>query len=153
MKGSGMNLEELASRLAGAVEGSRELDAKLAAAAMAGGTAYYVTDGDRPQDAAAGEWLVVRRTEDGQVVTHRPPRYTSSLDAAVSLVPKTMGWELTFKRRDHVYAAGIAPRRTPETGRYETHAGQAKTAPLALCSAALRARHATEPQPGEKQVS
>jgi hypothetical protein len=134
-----MTSAELEARLEGAVEGSRELDAKLGAMTMAGAAAYYVTDGDRPQDASAGEWMIVRRSDDGQVITHRPPPYTTSLDAAITLVPKTMGWELSFRRRDRGFAAGIGSRRAEESGRYEAFVGRAKTAPLALCAAALRA--------------
>ena len=138
-----MNREDVIKRLESAIEGSRELDANIAALAWPGAGAFYVTDGDRPQEVGAGEWLVLRRTAEGRVTKHRPAEYTTSTDAALLLVPKTMGWEMTFLRREHVHMVGIDLRRNPDNNRYERFKGQAKTAPLAICSAALRA--AAEP--------
>lgn len=137
-----MNREEVIKRLEGAIEGSRELDANIAALAWPGAGAYYVSDGDHPQEVGAGEWLVLRRTAEGRVTKHRPAEYTTSTDAALLLVPKTMGWEMTFLRREHLHTVGIDLRRNPENGRYEKYKGQAKTAALAICSAALRAAEA-----------
>lgn len=138
-----MNREEVIKRLEGAIEGSRELDANIAALAWPGASAFYVSDGDRPHEVGSGEWLVLRRTAEGRVTTYRPAEYTTSTDAALKLVPKTMGWEMTFRRREHLHVVGIDFRRNPENGRYERFTGHAKTAALAICSAALRA--AAEP--------
>ncbi len=137
-----MTRDELIVKMGNAIEGGRELDANIAASIAPGTGAYYVADGDRPIDADAGEWLLLKRTEEGQVVTNRPHHYTTSLDAAVSLVPLGLGWEVTFRREDHVYVAGVAADRNPATGRYDRYEMQARTAPLALSGAALRARGA-----------
>jgi len=134
-----MNRDEVVKRLESAIEGSRELDANIAALAWSNAGAFYVTDGDRPSEVGVGEWLVVRRIGEGRVARHRPAEYTTSVDAALSLVPKGMGWEVTFRRREHVHFAGMDVQRNPDTGRYDKFTGQAKTAALAICSAALRA--------------
>lgn len=136
-----MNRDEVIKRLEAAIEGCRELDAKIAALAWSGAGAYHVSDGDRPSEIGTGEWLVLRRTGD-RVITHRPADYTTSIDAALLLIPKGMGWEMTFQRREHLHVAGIGTRRNLETGRYEEFIGQAKTAALAICGAALRASEA-----------
>src|SRR5579864_8425494 len=110
-RGAEMNREDVIKRLESAIEGSRELDANIAALAWPGAGAFYVTDGDRPQEVGAGEWLVLRRTAEGRVTKHRPADYTTSTDAALLLVPKMMGWEMTFLRREHLHMVGMDLRR------------------------------------------
>ena len=134
-----MTRDEVIKRLEAAIEGSRELDANIAALAWPGANAYYVTDGDRPTEIGNGEWLVLRRTGEGRVVKHRPPEYSTSTDAALLLVPKTMGWEITFQRREHLHVVGIDVTRNTVNGRYEKYIGRSKTTPLAVCAAALKA--------------
>lgn len=63
------------------------------------------------------------------------PRYTESLDAALSLVPEGMGWQIVCPNPPH--AAGIIHLNDAEDGTVEIGAA---TAPLALCIVCLRAR-------------
>jgi len=57
------------------------------------------------------------------------PRYTTSIDAAVTLVPEGMAW-----------TAGCEPDFTPFARLWEHDLVWASTPALALCAAALRAR-------------
>lgn len=78
------------------------------------------------------------------------PRYTSSLDAALTLVPE--GWRFTLSTDDH----GGFPERAahavvmsklwadPQAGDGQVFEGHAATPALALCPAALRAREQQE---------
>ena len=134
-----MTRDELVKRLEAAIVGSRELDAHIAAQAWPNAHAAYLNDDDRPLELDPGEWVVLRRTSESLVTKHRPPLYSTSVDAALLLVPKGQGWELTFRRREHLHAAGLGDIRNPANGRYENSLGLAKTAALALCAAALRA--------------
>jgi hypothetical protein len=71
--------------------------------------------------------------------TTRPPAYTTSLDAAVTLVRKRWGHVL----RD---IPGIMPTATVVSGFLgDSIDATARTLPLALCAAALRARAAESP--------
>lgn len=63
------------------------------------------------------------------------PRFSSSLDAAVSLVPS--------EHKDHWGVAQAGPDCVAHVGNQENE-GPAKTPALALCAAALRARAAME---------
>jgi hypothetical protein len=133
------DLLSLISRLEAAKEGARELDAKIeisrrrflfGAAAVAGMSIQpggWIVGGDSPNPIKA-------------------PAYTSSVDAALSLVPE--GW--SFYRLDQ-YSNGPDPiwgwgaqlrcHANPEVGLAigETRASM----PLALCIASLRARATT----------
>ena len=127
-------MDELLKRLEDAGCGSRELDAEIA---MAFGVEYR-TRRTRSGVNKGREWLV--DSYGGiQEWSHHPPAYTTSLDAALTLVPERwttasdasapecgIDWEL-FEPRRVIDGA----RRIKGTG--TTHA-------LALCIAALRAR-------------
>jgi hypothetical protein len=64
----------------------------------------------------------------------KPARYTTSLDAAVTLVPEGMEWTITHKNRD-------LDRPSVFVGRsLDWSSEDASTPALALCAAALRAR-------------
>ena len=110
-------MKELIERIEGAEGPSRELDAEIA-----------LTQGwsELPGDNWCGP--------EGQIAV---PRYTASLDAAMSLVPEGMQWRVD----SHHNIAGVFEYPTdPETGPYcVEHEGEGLTPALALCAAALRA--------------
>lgn len=66
-----------------------------------------------------------------------PPRYSDSLDAALSLVPEGASFNLARELRGRAWAAVYVPGVT-------TNALSACTPALALCAAALRARLAMQ---------
>jgi hypothetical protein len=74
----------------------------------------------------------------------RIPRYTASLDAAMTLVPNGMGWSVNR------YASGTWARAGvyEDNGRDPGYYCDAATPALALCAAALRARATKETHDG-----
>lgn len=132
------SLEELAVRVAAASGADRELDALIASAAWP-----YRGRGEviRPAPSGGGRCVSYYRT--GNHGTWKSPRYTGTLDAALSLVPEGPNGSNVYPR--------IA-RVTPD--KWEAHLGfgnravghtaRAATAALALCAAALRARSALD---------
>ena len=133
-------LPDLIARLEAAKEGSRELDACVCEA-----TLNVPMDGDSPclwgpaPGAFAGDVMEME-------ALGRVQPYTTSIDAALGLVPEGWAWQ--------VGAPSRAPRATPviraavfsdRTGTGMVLPGEfceakAHTAPIALCIAALRAR-------------
>lgn len=63
----------------------------------------------------------------------KPPSYTASIDAALTLVPKGSTWDLTF---DDYLIACVGNGHN--TGKHDT------TPAIALCIAALKARKAAQ---------
>jgi hypothetical protein len=61
------------------------------------------------------------------------PRYTSSIDAAMTLVPKGWSWSVGFDEHGNRAIIGAF-------GNMETIASKAANPALAICAAALRAR-------------
>jgi hypothetical protein len=150
------DLFDLISRLESATEGSRELDCAIALA-----TGY---DHEEPADrflpastfSKRMPILIKARPEIvGQMAdVYQVPRYTTSLDAAVKLIPGGYSWNLTCHPEDapadspaplalaDVYRLG--PVYAPKPGYIDrdvidTHGGWSSSAPLALCIASLRA--------------
>lgn len=110
---------DLIARLEAAKEGSRELDAAIDIYVTGGSSAdlaYVLEDVDR---------------------TLRPKHYTTSLDAALTLVPKGYFGEIDFGFLVDKQAAWV--RKNNDTPRV---IGYGKTPALALCIAALKAREA-----------
>lgn len=110
--------DDLIARLEAATEGSRELD----------GAIYETVTGVRITGPRDKEWLVV-------------PFYTTSLDAALTLVPEGLCWGLNTHPEDEIFNPGGAQAFVSdmlEDGIY-AHA-DAATPALALCIAALKAR-------------
>lgn len=107
-------MDELIAKLEAAKEGSRELDAEIFEA-WSGKSAYH--------DARGFSGATVRKMIQGL------PAYTTSIDAALTLVPDGLFYELRSQYR----TACIRKR-----GRV-TDSAKAATIPLALCIAALRA--------------
>jgi hypothetical protein len=129
-------MKDLIAKLEAATEGSRELDLEILTRVM--GYRDIHGDGtmfDRGND---GYWSL-----HGDEKNPPLPSPTTSLDAALTLVPE--GWvaHLSFYS-DHADCELVKPTgRFLISGDTEVWANNAKTGPLALCIAALRARSAT----------
>jgi hypothetical protein len=78
------------------------------------------------------EWL---EDSHGGVETwvNNAPRYTSSIDAAMTLMPKGWSWSVGFDEHGNRAIVGAF-------GNMETIASKAANPALAICAAALRAR-------------
>ena len=103
------DLLALASGLEAAGDGSRELDIKIALVA-------------EPYPRRVGLWLSL----EAGVPAHCA--FTRSIDAALTLAPKAMPWQLSTRGGPEARVGGCE--------------GRARTAALALAAAALRARAA-----------
>jgi len=112
-------LEELAARAESSAGADRELDA-----------AIFDATNERAHE------------RNGRDLLPWAHCYTSSLDAAMTLVPE--GWRLVRLGETPVDDAGpweaLIAQREAAFGRARTSAVQAKTAPLAIVAASLRAR-------------
>lgn len=118
-----MNHDELIAALEAADEGSRELDDAIADAIW----------GQRQPITRPGGHMRMCWQRDTAFPCSISPYFTTSLDAAVTLVPD--GWEW------HVSASGKVVVRIDESGLDEHYIqANARTPALALCIAALRAR-------------
>lgn len=123
-------MKELIERLEKATEGSRELDCEIA-----------FLDGWRCKTIDTiglcwkkGDWSWTQ--EDYE----HPPCYTTSLDAALSLVPRGHMWALVCTKVVGIEAPHIAVVRPGDTDEDSRPTYKAPTPALALCIAALKAR-------------
>lgn len=141
------NFLELARRVEKATGRDRELDEAIMAA-------LFVRDqrhiGCR-EEQEDGSWAPVKDSvwvdpETDRWVGTAAREFTSSIDAAVTLVPKGYHWDVG---NDNI--AIIRDRRSSFEARVE-HCAIAATPALALCAAALRTRHST-PVSNEGQKS
>ncbi len=124
-------MKELISRLKQVTEGSRELDREIFDIA---GT--YVLE-KRGRDRK--EWLYKIGGKDWERIdSYRFPRYTTSIDAALTLVPEGWFWIADNNPMTGGYARLNAVPDIGET--MKEVAGDARTPALALCIAALKAR-------------
>ncbi len=126
-------MEELIATLERAEEGSRELDAEIEALLTGWVPAHLCSDNTRRSYGVGG----LHRLDDGSnlmvVDFKHAPHYTTSSDAALTLVPEGFDWDICFRgggnRRSYFATVGVYksgdPRPTPA---------------LALCIAALKAR-------------
>ena len=130
--------DDLIARLERATEGSRELDAEIAVAVRS-----LDTEGDKSLPKWAGKnYPIWRARPDGRVecvhtdgtgsLNWSPLHYTTSIDAALSLVPEGHDW-IVADVNGHVGGTPYAC-----VGSKKPHF--AETPALALCIAALRAR-------------
>ena len=143
--------DDLIARLERATEGSRELDAEIAVAVRS-----LDTEGDKSLPKWAGKnYPIWRARPDGRVecvhtdgtgsLNWSPLHYTTSIDAALSLVPepKKLAWGVGTMKRDGdpkiTYAANCRRFGRIDAGQPLFDA-EAATPALALCIAALRAR-------------
>ena len=129
----------LAERCEQAAGPDRELDAEIEAL-LTGRVTHPRAPGYtlKAQDV---EWKLARLADSGFISSARRPAppYTASLDAAVTLVPE--GWRYDLTNGDLVSKEKPAARLTPDFAG-PCFDGYARTVPLALCVAALRARAA-----------
>ena len=117
-------MDDLIARLEAATEGSRELDAQIFFALQ---PEYHGTAVSKP---AYGVFLRGYGS-DGDL-----PHYTTSIDAAVTLIEGGNLWHVCKRERSPCYLAAVL----------QPHEGfsKASTPALALCIAALKARQTDE---------
>lgn len=117
-------MADLIARLEAATGADRELDAEIAL------EAGWIQVGE------AGTWAL-----PGEPDIYAPscPRFTASVDAALTLVPEGWLWRLGFNGTEHCFTAHppMAMLKTPEWNYVED---KHKIDALAICLAALRAR-------------
>jgi hypothetical protein len=147
-----MTMKELAERCEQATGPDRELD-MLIDCALKGVIPIYPTEGHPMTPGrggrieAAGTFELLGWIDPGEVQRNfspyggedRYPRYTASLDAAMSLVPEGRG--LIYKRHGIKNVWRVQIHSGDETTFIE---GDAATPALALCAAALKARASQE---------
>jgi hypothetical protein len=131
-----MDRTDLIKRLEEAREGSRELDLDIALAIdlkASGGQPRW----DSVRDGVAQDGRG-RFTSDALGYVSQIPRYTRSVDAALTLVPEGHAWSVQFSASTRGEAWLYPPDNIEDRQFYAA----AATAPLALCAAALKAREA-----------
>ena len=128
------DLTALLARLEAHPEGGRELDGDIA-------TAINLM---LSSDYSYADWRAycARNPSLGNHLYDDVPRYTTSTDAAVTLVPADHEWSLTSWSNGDMISG--KPRARVFTGRFDFKWCRAATPALALCVAALRARQAVE---------
>lgn len=131
-------MDDLIARLEQAVEGSRELDLDIAHAVNYLG-AYVAAKTARWSTMADEIELYDGQTKTGILDPVRfVPHYTTSLDAALTLVPACPTNEITGKADYQLECTNGGMTISARIG--ETEYSFAETLPLALCIAALKAR-------------
>lgn len=141
-------MQDLIDKLESATEGSRELDAHLSAALLGNGAYAAVSEFN-------GAWCVYRgedRSGRARVVSSNRGdvpdvrlHYTTSLDAALTLVPEGDGWLISDKPFAEIFRplrvlAGRPTALADRVGVFGDKEIRKSTPALALCIAALRAR-------------
>lgn len=133
-------MAELIERLEKAKEGSRGLDAAIHALIAKRGNAFYRWSG-----------LQAKTDRDlwPEYCAQRAPEYTTSIDAALSLVPEGFAIEKLGLWPGHGASVTVLGTHKGSDGQF-WHVGDdgrwsatASTAPLALCIAALKAKEST----------
>ncbi len=120
---------DLIARLEGATESSRELDAFIC---------WMVNP--HPQGSAGPDWWLLPQGTQQHVPTISP-HYTTSLDAALTLVPpECSSWELDWNGHSGALHGKACCATIYLTGSSTQYNGDAPTPALALCIAALKAR-------------
>ena len=115
------SLEQLAQRVEALTGPCRETDALVEA------SLGIVPDGSVR---CKGGWII-----DGSAVAS--PKYTASLDAAMTLVPEGWSWDISTRPDS---SGGVVYLHSPDRTKWRDTGGFAATPELALCAAALRAR-------------
>ena len=131
------NLQELITKLEKATEPDRELDAIIAIASGIKHRSRHTTSGINK----GREWLVDSHA-GVETWKHHPPAYTSSLDAALTLVPEGAVWSVQtdyeLPGRAHInHLIPIADERLRPPSNFNVDGA---TPAIALCIAALKAR-------------
>ena len=139
-------LLELADRCE-AEEPSRELDCRIWAATN--DRAFRVHEGEMQVKDVTG-WFTVGWIDGKHSYTHEcsfVTKATTSLDAAVTLVPERLSWEVRRSGFGNPSQADIGdPMQSPPNSMARVSINRGVPAALALCAAALRARAASEGQ-------
>ena len=131
----GLVLSELFALLETAKEGSRELDGWVCVA-----TLDVALAGDTPCLWGPAPAVGIGNTAEIEALGRVQP-YTTSLDAALGLVPRGWDWQIgTLSSPRRAMRAAVFHDRTGMVLSNEYCEGRAQTAPIALCIAALRAR-------------
>ena len=112
------NLRSLIERLEAATEGSRELD-------------YAIAE------------TIGRETVRAMQGTFAPWKYTTSIDAALKLVPEGLYWVVTHGRTRPDEPLGCTMLTGKEPANEKVCEAEGATAALATCIAALKARQAS----------
>ena len=136
-----MTVKELISKVEGAVEGSRELDAEITASLHnAAVKPYPPSDDFGPRDRWQF-WSQDGKHFIGSEAKFPVPLYTTSLDAALALIPEECLWLIGHTGLSDglkLFRGDLWGAKTKPGG----FQGLANTAPLALVSACLKARAA-----------
>lgn len=140
-------MDELIARLKEATEGSHALSWEIAEALgwakFWAGQTIYVLPGEHAEKVRAGldqDWM-----DWPYEVFSSVPEYTTSLDAALTLVPEGAVWHV-MTDYGHLRRAKVGPPNNPSASVYKDAdrplfvQADAATPALALCIAALRAR-------------
>ena len=126
-------MDDLIARLEAATEGSRELDAAIYYGVLRKCRHEHLKESGAQSDTGfdclhcgADSWGNLGRY--GQRLHDQHPHYTTSIDAALTLVPEKCAFSISFVLKANVWIA-----------KYRIEA-IAPTIPLAICIAALKAR-------------
>jgi hypothetical protein len=129
-------VKSLIAKLEQAPEGSRELDTEILCLTLGGD--WYVKN---QYEDGSGKWLCYSRTrftdKDKQHPTCRTaPHYTTSLDAALTLVPEGWEWAVSTGYAE-IFPPDFSPSDNPNS--VMVAASVRRTPALALCIAILKA--------------
>lgn len=137
------SLTSLIERIEAATEGSRELDAEIALAMNLPREAFGPVYDQRGM-IDGPEYHVEKGTWSGNGMTWRAPDFSTSIDAALTLLPEGHSYTLGDCNEDNVPWACV----TRCAGTWPDFAATGADVVLALLSAILRARQ-TEPRHDE----
>lgn len=125
-----MKINDLIAELEASTDGSRELDNAV----------FLATHPDQGTTSEEDEyWYAAHLDEDGGPWTLLP-FYTTSLDAALTLVPDGWGWTINHD----AIAAVYAPKIEGDDDLADWGSAPNGTPALALCIASLKARQVSE---------
>lgn len=129
------------------VEGpSRKLDLDISVAIDFRGVFLPIRAGESYRWGAGGDEIELRSSADKRIGTLDPdqfvPRWTTSLDSAVTLFPSDRTIHACWSMCNHVQPSVQAWKHHDMSGEQDIRDVEAKTLALALCAAALRARAA-----------
>ena len=141
-----LTLREVIERLELATGPDRELDAEIAVSVEPGEIVWLQANYTMEQ------YPAIKRARShyiGGFAKEGVPSYTSSIDAALTLVPEGCIWNGgTVEGRNSTdpqwRVTGMWAKVAPIGSGYFSDASDAPTAPLAICIAALRARLQTD---------
>ena len=134
-----MTLKELAERAESATGPDRELDGLIAVAVNHGSLPGAVKIAPEDETTRRRGWVL--HTFNGRRSWHQAPRFTASIDAAMTLVPEGLVWNVMtdfgLPGRARLWGS-VLPGQVKDRG----WSADGATPALALCAAALRVREA-----------